>query len=232
MKSSQAVDSTLVSAGDDRLVADAREGQPVAFRRIMKRYNQRLYRTARGILGDDMEAEDAVQEAYLRAFEHLSEFRGESSLATWLTRIVINEALGRKRKRRPTVDIDTVDLDKPSDGRLILFPGVAANPEIEAGRNEMRRLLDRLVDDLPERFRVVFVLREMEQLTVEETAAQLGVKPETVRSRLHRARQALRLSLERTLGSTIADAYRFDGWRCDRLTDGVMAHLFREGISH
>ena len=225
MKTHQAIDSATFGTSETCLVSEAREGRPSAFRGIMKRYNQRLYRTARGILGDDMEAEDAVQETYLRAFAHLADFRGESSFATWLTRIAINEALGRKRKRRPTVGLDAVDLDKPGEARLILFPGLAANPEIETGRSEMRNILDRLIDDLPERFRVVFVLREIEQLTVEETATQLGIKAETVRSRLYRARQSLRLALERTLGSTIAEAYRFDGWRCERLTDAVLRRL-------
>jgi RNA polymerase sigma-70 factor, ECF subfamily len=158
---------------DERLVELARAGEAAAFRLITQRNNRRLYRVARGILGDDAEAEDVVQETYLRAFENLAGFRSESNLTTWLTRIAINEALGRKRKRRPMLDLKHLDmLDEQGETRVLIFPGVSAgsNPEADASRAEVRRLLERAVDELPAAFRVVFVMREIEQMSVEETA--------------------------------------------------------------
>jgi RNA polymerase sigma-70 factor (ECF subfamily) len=210
---------------DDQLVDFALKGDGIAFRQIMQRHNRHLYRVARGILGEDAEAEDVVQEAYMRAFQHMASFRRESALGTWLTRIVINEAVGRKRKRRPTVDLSHVDMpDNQEEARVIMFPG-ASNPETETGRREMRRLLERAVDELPAIFRIVFVLRDVEQMSVEETAIQLQLKPETVKTRLHRARRLLRTALEEKLGSTLHEAYSFDGWRCERLTKSVLRRL-------
>src|SRR5262245_438684 len=182
---------------DNELVELAGSGDATAFRTIMQRHNRRVYRVARGVLGDDPEAEDVVQETYVKAFQNLAGFRGESSLATWLTRIAINEALGRKRRRRPTVDLDVLDTDQLGEMRVLLFPGAAAasNPEADANRAEIRRLLETAVDDLPEPFRIVFVMRDIEQMSVEETAEQLQILPETVKTRLHRARRLLRQAL-------------------------------------
>lgn len=213
---------------DDQLVELARAGQAAAFRLITQRHNRRLYRVARGILGDDGEAEDVVQETYLRAFENLAGFRSESSLATWLTRIAINEALGRKRRRRPMLDLENLDmLDEQGEPRVLIFPGVSAgsNPEADASRTEIRRLLERAVDDLPEAFRIVFVMREVEQMSVEETASQLELRQETVKTRLHRARRLLREALEEKLGSALQDTYAFDGARCERMTQAVLRRL-------
>jgi RNA polymerase sigma-70 factor, ECF subfamily len=212
---------------DDGLIALARGRDPRAFREIMTRHNRRLYRVARGVLGDDAEAEDVVQDAYLNAFKSLDGFRGDASLATWLTRIALNEALGRKRRRRPTVDIADLDTLAEQEARVVIFPGVQAipNPESEASRAETRRLLEQAVDHLPEPFRIVFVLREIEQMSVEETAAQLELRPETVKTRLHRARRLLREALMERIGSVVQDAYGFDGARCERMTTGVLARL-------
>lgn len=215
-----------VRLDDEALVERAKAGDAAVFRLIMQRYNRRLYRVARGILGDDAEAEDVVQEAYLKAFENLSGFRGESALATWLTRIAINEALGRKRKRRPMVDLSNLDmLDEQGRARVLIFPGVCSgsNPEADASRAEVRRLLERAVDGLPEAFRIVFVMREIEQMSVEETALQLQIIPETVKTRLHRARRMLRQALQETLGSAMQDTYPFDGERCERMTRSVLS---------
>ena len=213
---------------DAGLVEGARAGEAAAFRVITQRFNRRLYRVARGILGDDGEAEDVVQETYLRAFDNLAGFRGESGLATWLTRIAINEALGRKRKRRPMVDLDNLDaLDEQGEARVLIFPGARAggDPEADASRSEVRRLLERAVDGLPEAFRIVFVMREIEELSVEETAAHLQIRPETVKTRLHRARRLLREALEQQLGSALQDTYAFDGERCERMTQAVLRRL-------
>ena len=213
---------------DTELAALARKGELVVFRTIMQRHNRRLYRVARGVLGDDADAEDVVQETYVRAFEHLAHFRGESSLGTWLTRIAINEALGRRRKRRPAVDIANLDmLNEQGEVRVLIFPGIraAGNPETDASRAEVRRLLERAVDELPEPFRIVFVMREIEQMSVDETASQLEIRPETVKTRLHRARRLLREALQQKLGSVLQDAYAFDGARCERMTQAVLRRM-------
>jgi RNA polymerase sigma-70 factor (ECF subfamily) len=211
---------------DGGLVALARGRDPQAFREIMTRHNRRLYRVARGVLGDDAEAEDVVQDAYLNAFRSLDSFRGDASLATWLTRIALNEALGRKRRRRPTVDIANLDA-LTEEARVVIFPGVQTppNPESEASRAETRRLLEQAVDRLPEPFRIVFVLREIEQMSVEETASQLALRPETVKTRLHRARRLLREALMERMGSVMQDTYGFDGARCERMTAGVLQRM-------
>jgi RNA polymerase sigma-70 factor (ECF subfamily) len=211
--------------GDAELAALARQGDGAAFRVIMQRHNRRLYRAARAVLHDDAEAEDVVQEAYVRAFAALGDFRGDSSLATWLTRIALNEALGRLRRRRPTVEIETFDA-RP-EARVIPFPLMSPdmNPEQAAARQDVRRLLERAIDGLPEPFRVVFVLRDVEELSIEETAAQLGLRPETVKTRLHRARRRLREALDAELASALTDAFPFAGARCARITDAVLKRL-------
>jgi RNA polymerase sigma-70 factor (ECF subfamily) len=213
---------------DSDLVELVRSGHGVAFRAIMQRYNQRLYRVARGIVRDDTEAEDVLQEAYMRAFAALREFRGDSSLGTWLTRIVLNEAFGRMRRRRRTEELDVLDRAiQDGDTRVIMFPGAqsSSNPEAAAAREEVRRLLEHAIDDLPEPFRLVFVMRDVEELSIEETATHLGLRPETVKTRLHRARRLLRRSLDEKLASVLRDTFPFQGARCARITDTVLARL-------
>ena len=215
----------IETLGDAELAALARQGDGAAFRAIMQRHNRRLYRAARAVLHDDAEAEDVVQEAYVRAFAALGDFRGDSSLPTWLTRIALNEALGRLRRRRPTVEIETFDA-RP-EARVIPFPLMSPdmNPEQAAARQDVRRLLERAIDALPEPFRVVFVLRDVEELSIEETAAQLGLRPETVKTRLPRARRQLREALDAELASALTDAFPFAGARCARITDAVLKRL-------
>jgi RNA polymerase sigma-70 factor (ECF subfamily) len=213
---------------DSELLALARHRDGDAFRRIMQRYNQRLYRVARGILGNDAEAEDAVQETYLRAFTRLDQFRGEARLSTWLTRIVLNEALGRIRQRRPTVELGSLDsMNGQAEARVIYLSTAVRtdDPEAAAARAEIRRLLERAVDQLPQPFRVVFVMREIEEMSVDETASFLGLRPETVKTRLHRARRLLRQALDKTLASALQDAFPFKGARCARITDAVLEML-------
>jgi len=209
------------------LVALARVGRRDAFREIMRRCNRRLFRVARGIVRDEPEAEDIVQAAYVHAFEHLSTFRGDSALATWLTRIVLNEANGRLRARKPTVGIEHVETLQREGGRVIAFPSRfgTEDPAAHAARGEMRRMLEEAVDELPEAFRLVFVMREIEECSIEDTANSLGIKPETVKTRLHRARRLLRAALNDTLASTMTDAFPFLGARCDRMTNTVLARI-------
>lgn len=228
MKRTRAV-STIAhdSLKDEQLVELAMAGDSGAFRTIMQHNNRRVYRVARGILGDDAEAEDVTQDTYMKAFQNLSQFRGDSSLATWLTRIAINEALGRKRKQQPLVELDHLDsIDEQGKARVLIFPGSGnSNPEAEAARAEIRRLLETALDELPEAFRVVFVMRDIEQMSTDETAEQLQLVPETVKTRLHRARRLLRQALQEKLGSALQDTYEFDGARCERMTKTVLARL-------
>jgi RNA polymerase sigma-70 factor, ECF subfamily len=214
---------------ETELVALAKLGRAEAFRAIMQRCNQRLFRTARSVVSDDAEAEDVLQEAYVRAFQGIESFRGESGVLTWLTTIVLNEARGRLRKRRRTVALDEVEKAQQDTGRILMFPSAygSGDPEREAARAEARRLLERAVDRLPTAFRLVFILRDVEGCSIEETAESLGVRPETVKTRLHRARRLLRESLHETLGSAASGAFPFLGARCERITQAVLDRLAR-----
>jgi RNA polymerase sigma factor (sigma-70 family) len=207
----------------------ARAGERNAFGAIMQRSNQRLFRVARSVLRDDAEAEDALQEAYINAFRKLDSFRGDSSLITWLTRITLNEARGRLRRRRETVPFDPSDEAQQEETRVILFPTTAAlpDPEASAAHAQMRRVLERAIDGLPEAFRLVFVMREIEECSVEETAAQLALRPETVKTRLHRARRLLRDALDQEMARSLRESFPFLGPRCARLTETVLARLGR-----
>jgi RNA polymerase sigma-70 factor, ECF subfamily len=224
-------DLTALSEGE--LLGSARNGNSDAFRAIMQRNNLRLYRVARSVLGDDREVEDVLQEAYVRAFAGLADFRGQASLSTWLTRIVLNEALGRIRKQRPTVSLEAVEGTMIDDDSVVIpFPLSAqtADPERAAARREIRGLLERLIDDLPEQFRVVFVMRAVEEMSVEETARTLQLQPETVRTRLHRARQSLQRALEAEFASVLTDTFPFDARRCGRVADAVILRLAQDGL--
>ena len=208
-------------SGDLMLVQRALARDAGAFRTIIKTYNQRLYRIARGILRNDAEAEDVVQEAYVRAFANLATFRGDSSLATWLSRIVINEALGRLRKRRRTVA-----MPENPEAQVIRFPlNPSDDPERTMAQRQILALVERATDSLPDIYRMVFVARVIEGLSMEETADLLGVRPETVKTRLHRARSLLRKALDDEIGPVLLDAFPFAGRRCERLTKAVMGRL-------
>jgi RNA polymerase sigma-70 factor (ECF subfamily) len=183
----------------------------------MRRHNRRLYRVAR----DDGEA------AYFHAFANLGNFRGDSSLATWLMRIALNEAPRRLRRQRPTVELSALDAECQDETHVIPFPLMAANcdPERTVAQREIRRLMERAIDDLPEAFRVVFVMREIEDLSIEETAGFLNLPQAAVKTRLHRARRLLRQALDEKIASALADAFPFDGMRCTGMVDGVLERL-------
>ena len=218
----------LSGCSDAVLVDFARQGEEAAMRLIIQRHNRRLYRTARAILRDDPEAEDDVQEVYLRAFAALDGFRGEASLSTWLTRIALNEALGRLRRRRPTSGLEAIDAAAGRNGAdLIVFPGAQppGSPESEFARGQVRLLLEQAIDELPEPFRVVFILRDIEEMSIEQTALHLSLKPETVKTRLHRARRLIRAALSKQVSSAFAELFPFGGSRCDRMTERVMLLL-------
>jgi len=205
---------------DAALASAVAAGDEQAVRELLRRHNQRLFRTARAILRDDAEAEDAVQEAYLKAIRAIGSFRGDAKLSTWLTRIVANEALERLRKRKRA---EVVPLEPDVERAYEANAEAPETPEVSAMRAQTRRIVERRIDALPEAFRTVFVLRVVEEMTVEETSAALGVPDATVRTRLFRARSLLRESLARELDIAIEDAFGFAGERCARITEAVVA---------
>lgn len=217
---------------DEReLVRNALARQPAAFRAIMTLHNQRLYRLARAVLRNDTEAEDALQEAWMHAFAHLDGFRGDSALSTWLSRIVLNEALGRLRKKRRSI-VETMPEERLRRAEIIPFPANAPfsanatdNPERTMAQRQILDFVERLTDSLPETYRTVFMARAIEGLSVEETADLLEIRPETVKTRLHRARKLLRERLEAEIGPVLLDAFPFAGRRCARVTETVMTRL-------
>jgi len=197
---------------------------PEAFEALMREHNTRLFRVARSILRSDEEAEDALQDTYLDAFRHAASFRGDSTVATWLTRIVINQALMRLRRRRG----DRVIVPFTSSGGAEGEAGEMADrttepPPAATFRHEVRRLLERRIDDLPVAFRTVFVMREVNEMSVEDTASALGIPSSTVRTRLFRARALLREALAKDLDSVTLDVFGFAGSRCDRIVAAVLA---------
>jgi RNA polymerase sigma-70 factor (ECF subfamily) len=213
------------TTSDEVLVRAAQGGDNRAFRAILTKYNRRLYRIARGILRNDTEAEDAVQEAYVSAFTHLASFRGDSSLSTWLSRIVMNESLGRLRTRRPMAEL--AEAETPNQAaEIIQFPSTArTDPERTMAQRELLRLVERVTDELPDVYRTVFVTRVIEGMSVEDTAELLGIRIETVKTRLHRARKLVREHLDREIGPVMLDAFPFAGKRCERMTENVMQRL-------
>ncbi len=207
------------------LVAAARNNDEAAIRSIIRAHNRMLFRIARSILSSDDEAEDAVQAAYVRAFTSLSGFRGDARIGTWLGRIVLNEALGRTRRARPTVPIDALEALPAAE--VIRFPlfNLSSDPERSMAQQQIRQIVERAIDELPEVFRIVLVARLVEGMSVEDTAALLGLRPETVKTRLFRARVLLRTALEKRLGRVLQDAFPFAGERCHRIADRVVAAL-------
>lgn len=213
-------------ADDAVLFCLARGRDEGAVRTIMQRHNRRLFRIARSILHDDSEAEDAVQDAYVCVFRTDAAFSAQSSLGTWLTRVVMNEALARKRKRLPPLQWVADRGQALMAGKVVNFP-VADNidPERAMAQGQIRAVIEQAIDELPAAFRTVLVARVLEGMSVEETATLLELRPETVKTRLHRARRALRRSLERQIGPWLVDAFPFEGRRCERLTEAVLQRL-------
>ena len=202
------------------------DGEQAAFADLMRRYNRRLYRVARSILRDDAEAEDALQEAYIQAYRALPGFRGESALGTWLTRIVMNAALMRRRSAgRMAEVIEMRGAPAEDEPAAMREPAQHEQPDQAAQRAQARVLLEAKIDRLPEVFRTVFILRAVEELSVEETAGVLDIPEATVRSRYFRARGMLREALARELDFALEDAFGFDGARCDRIVANVMRRL-------
>jgi RNA polymerase sigma-70 factor (ECF subfamily) len=181
-----------------------------------------LFRIARSILPSDDEAEDAVQAAYVSAFTGLGGFRGEARLGTWLGRIVLNEALGRARRRQATVAMDVLESIPAAEVIPVPLSPFSCDPERSMARHQIRDVVERAIDELPEAFRTVLVARLVEEMSVEETARLLGLRPETVKTRLFRARALLRHSLEKRFGGVLQDVFPFGGERCQRIADRVV----------
>jgi RNA polymerase sigma-70 factor (ECF subfamily) len=215
---------------DAGLAARAAAGDQHAFEKIIRRNNQLLFRTARSILKDDDEAEDAVQEAYLHAFRALGSFRADAKLSTWLVRIVANEALGRLRRRgADVIPLDTVTDAGGEDMERFMDQDANGQPEQAAERAQVRKLIEARIDMLPDAFRTVFMLRGVQEYTVEETAAALSIPEATVRTRFFRARSLMREGLSRDLDQAYVEAFAFDGERCDRIVARVMARINEGG---
>jgi len=214
---------------DERSIASSiAAGDRLAFEGLMRRNNRRLYRLARATLRDRTEAEDALQDAYISAYRSIGQFRGDASLSTWLSRLVLNECLARIRRstRRNNV-IPIVSVNTPIEPSP-MFASQSDLPDKELGRSQMRELLERKVDELPENFRAVFVLRSVEELSVDETAGCLSIPQETVRSRHFRAKAMLRDSLARELNLAERDLFEFGGPHCDQVVANVLARLESE----
>ena len=211
---------TLSAAlSDEEVVARVLAGDASLYEILMRRYNQRLFRVARGILADDAEAEDVVQDAWVRAFRELAGFRGEARFATWVTRIACHEALARARKRRRLVPIPGGEPPGP--------PASRSGPEREMANRELHTVLRDAVEGLPDPLRAVFCLREIEGLSTEQTADLLDLTIENVRVRLHRAKRSLRQTLDTSIGREVRRLYLFDGLRCDRMVEAVLARQLR-----
>jgi len=217
---------------DPELAQRIASGDKDAFELLMRRHNQVLYRTARSILKDDAEAEDAAQEAWLLAYRAIGNFRGDAKLSTWLVRIVVNEAISRRRKRSRGAEVIQLNGEAQEDREAVeenVNQTLPEQPEHAARRAQTRRLLEAKIDDLPDAFRTVFVLRALEELSVEEAAVALGIPEATVRSRFFRARGLLREALSKEIDLAYGDAFAFAGARCDRIVAGVMAKLEASG---
>jgi RNA polymerase sigma-70 factor (ECF subfamily) len=218
------------ASADSDLVRRAIVREPAAISAIMQKYNRRLFRIARSILRDETEAEDALQDAYVQAFTHLGGFRGDAAFSTWLSRIVVNAALQRMRRRRGA----EISLDAPtsfSGADIIPFPlnAVADDPERTMAQREILQVVEHAIDHLPETFRTVLVARLVEGLSIEETAELLSIRPETVKTRLFRGRALLREQIDRQIDPVLLDAFPFAGWRCERLGERVLHRLGLQG---
>ena len=210
---------------DDDVVSRVRAGETGLYEMLMRRYNQRLFRVIRSVVMNDDETEDVLQEAWVRAYEHLDQFAGRASFSTWVTRIAFHEALARTRKNRRWTPLENPEGEIMAEAER--RQTTAETPEMQAERSQLGRMLQAAVDALPETYRSVFLLREVEQLSTTETAECLELSEEAVKTRLHRSRALLRRDLESRLGPAISEAYAFLGARCDRIVMRVLERIGR-----
>jgi RNA polymerase sigma-70 factor (ECF subfamily) len=214
---------------DEEVIERVKAGDTALYEIVMRRYNQRLYRVARAILHDDAEAEDVMQDAYVRAYQHLHQYAGRAPFSAWLTRIAVHEALARLRSRNRTEQLEEAE----QDGELSMhMVETSLDPEQNASRAELGQLLEDAVLGLPEQFRTVVMLRDIEELSTSETAAALDLSEENVKVRLHRGHAMLRGWLFARVGAKAKNAFPFMGVRCDRVVRGVFLRLAELTTDH
>jgi RNA polymerase sigma-70 factor, ECF subfamily len=223
-------DAANLPISDEEVVRRVRAGETGLFEVVMRRYNQRLYRVARAILRDDAEAEDVTQQAYVNAYRHLDQFASRAMFSTWLTRIAVHEALARARRRGRFVEKETVDDWDGDTMDALKSPG--PDPERQAFAGELRGLLDSAIEALPEHYRAVFVMREVEGMSTAESAECLDITEETAKTRLHRARMLLRETLHERAGIESAAAFPFQAPRCDRVVAAVLERIETMDLSN
>lgn len=207
---------------DEAIVERVLAGETALYELVMRRHNPRLYRAARAILGSDRDVEDVMQDAYVRAFQHLSQFEGRAKFSTWLTRIAVHEALARKREAKRTEEWDAMSENRQD---TISKPRAEPDPETEVASGEMLRLLEHSIEGLPESYRAVVMLRDVEEMSTSETAECLSITEDNVKVRLHRAHAALRKEIYARTRMSAKDAFPFHAVRCDRVVSGVLARL-------
>ncbi len=209
---------------DEEIAQRVRAGETALFEVLMRRHNQRLYRTIRSLLKEEPEIEDAMQQAYIQAFTHLGQFEGGAQFSTWLTRIALNEALQRLRQRQKWVALDGEDPADQEDG-MTLLQRSEPSPEQQAYGRELARLMETTIDELPDLYRTVFMLREVERMSTTEAAEVLSVSEDVVKKRLHRAKAFIRERMDAHLGGSLSEAFPFHASRCDRVVAAVLAHI-------
>lgn len=208
---------------EQELITYAAAGDETAFEAIMRRHNRLLFRTARSIVRSDTDAEDVLQEAYLHAWQGLGSFHSQAKLSTWLVRIVVNEALGRlRRKSAQIIPLDAAMISIDPEIRASLTQSADQQPDQSAMRAQLRTLIERRIDRLPDIYRTVFVLRALEEMSALAVSEALKIPEATVRTRYFRARSLLREGLANDIDMTLEDAFSFDGERCDRIVAGVL----------
>jgi RNA polymerase sigma-70 factor (ECF subfamily) len=212
---SAAVDLSPLS--DEQVVARVRGGETALFEVLMRRHNTRAYRVARAVLKSETDAEDVMQQAYINAFTHLDQFESRAQFSTWLTRIVVREALSRRRR----IDGGGLMQATTGAGEIDAISSSGPDPERQAYAGELARVLETAVDSLPEAYRTVFMLRDIEGLSTSETAAGLELGEEAVKTRLHRARAMVRRTIRERVGASTAEAFTFHADRCNRVVDAV-----------
>ena len=222
MAATQVLVANFANVRDEELVARVLAGDSVLFEIIMRRYNQLLYRVARSILRNDAEAEEVMQDAYVRAYEHLSQFAGRSEFRTWLTRIAIHEALARVRRQK-RFEVPRPDQEE-GDG-MEQFASAQRSPERQAADAELRNLLEQAILELPDAYRSVYMLRDVEQMSIDEVSRILDLSQGTVKVRQHRARRALRKLIMTRTGAQVLSAFAFEAPRCDRVVKTVFERI-------
>lgn len=223
MSSSTVLQSSLKELRDEEVVRRVLSGETALFEVIMRRYNQRLYRISRIILQNDGEAEDVMQDAYVRAYQHLHQFAGKAAFSTWLTRIALHEALARRRRRGRTEELDA--LQEIRGDSMPILESSSPGPEEETAQAEIRKLLEEAIQALPEDYRTIVVLREVEEMDIAETAETLGVSESVVKTRLHRAHAMLRREFDSRGQKRLTDLYAFHAVRCDRVVKAVFERI-------